>query len=190
MEADAFHSTDEGTPQGGIISPVLANMTLDGLEWILCEKFKMETTLHGKTSWTNHRGSKNRKLLFVRYADDFIITGDSRKFLENEVKPVVRDFLAERGLYLSEEKTSVTHINEGIDFLGMTIRKFSGKLIIKPSKKRVGNILEKVREIIRRNESASAHYLIRLLNPVLRCYADHFRHVCSKQMFGKIDREL
>ncbi len=97
--------TDAGTPQGGIISPVAANMTLDGLEAMLAEKFtKAKTT--------------GLKMNMVRYADDFIITGHSKEWLEQEVKPAVVEFLAARELVLSPEKTKVTHIKEGFDFLG------------------------------------------------------------------------
>jgi RNA-directed DNA polymerase len=84
--------TDAGTPQGGIISPVLANMTLDGLEAMLAEKFPKAKTQTGL------------KMNMVRYADDFIITGNSKEWLENEVKPAVVEFLAERGLVLSPKK--------------------------------------------------------------------------------------
>lgn len=190
LEAHAFHHTDEGTPQGGIISPVLANMTLDGLEPFLYERFKRKETTNGVSRWVNRFGRKNRKLQFVRYADDFIITGDSREFLEDEVKPLVRDFLAERGLLLSEEKTRTTHIEEGFDFLGMTLRRLGGKVLTKPSKKSIAAILLKVRTIIRRNKTASAYGLIMLLNPVLQGWANYHRHVCSKRVFTRIDNAL
>lgn len=97
--------TDAGTPQGGLISPVAMNMTLDGLERRLAEKFP-----------TVKRKGKGLKMNMVRYADDFIITGSSKEWLELEVKPVVVEFLAERGLDLSPEKTKITHIGEGFDF--------------------------------------------------------------------------
>lgn len=88
--------TEEGTPQGGTISPVLMNMTLDGLERILKERFPMRRTVAGKTVYD--------QINFVRYADDFIVTGKSPETLRNEVMPLIKDFLAERGLQLSEEK--------------------------------------------------------------------------------------
>jgi RNA-directed DNA polymerase len=120
--------TEAGAPQGGIISPVLANMTLDGLEARLAEKFP-------KARQTG------LKMNMVRYADDFIITGHSKEWLEQEVKPVVVEFLAERGLVLSPEKTRLTHIEEGFDFLGWNIRKYNGKLLMKPSKANVTGLL-------------------------------------------------
>src|SRR5712692_10673699 len=118
---DELFPTDAGVPQGGIISPVAANMTLDGLEAMLAEKFpKAKRT--------------GLKMHMVRYADDFIITGNSKEWLEHEVKPAVVAFLAERGLVLSPVKTKVTHIRDGFDFLGWNIRKYNGKLLMKPSK--------------------------------------------------------
>ena len=120
--------TEAGTPQGGIISPVLANVTLDGLEAKLAEKFPKAQR-------------PGLKMNMVRYADDFIITGDSKEWLEHEVKPAVVEFLAERGLVLSPEKTKITHIKDGFDFLGWNIRKYSGKLLMKPSKANVKRIL-------------------------------------------------
>ena len=80
-------------------------------------------------------GTRKHQVNFVRYADDFIITGKSKELLENEVKPLVENFLKERGLTLSVEKTKATHIEEGFDFLGWNFRKYDGKLLIKPSKK-------------------------------------------------------
>jgi RNA-directed DNA polymerase len=165
-------------------------MALDGLEHELYSAYRTRQTYLGKTRWSNRQGLKNRKVMYIRYADDFIITGISKEFLEEEVKPLVQEFLAKRGLHLSEEKTKITHIEEGFDFLGMMIRKQGGKVIIKPSKKSVENILRKLREIIRKNKATSAYDLTLMLNPVIRGWANHFRHVCSKRIFAKIDHNL
>jgi RNA-directed DNA polymerase len=169
--------TEAGTPQGGIISPVLANMTLDGLEAKLAEKFPKAT-------------QTGLKMNMVRYADDFIITGNSKKWLENEVKPVVIGFLAERGLVLSPEKTKTTHIKEGFDFLGWNIRKYSGKLLIKPSKANVKAHLDKIRDVIKENQAAKQANLIRRLNPVLRGWANYHSHVVAKDTFARIDDDI
>jgi RNA-directed DNA polymerase len=88
------------------------------------------------------------KVNLVRYADDFVVTGSSKELLETLVQPWVVEFLRERGLSLSEEKTSVVHIEQGFDFLGWNFRKYSGKLLIKPSKKNVKTFYAKVKEII------------------------------------------
>lgn len=166
--------TEAGTPQGGIISPVLANMTLDGLEAMLTEKFP-------------NAKRTGRKMNMVRYADDFIITGNSKEWLGHEVKLAVVEFLAERGLALSPEKTKITHIRDGFDFLGWSIRKYNDKLLMKPSKANVKAHLDKIREIIKGNKMAKQANLIRLLNPVLRGWANYHRHVVAKETFARID---
>jgi RNA-directed DNA polymerase len=166
--------TEAGTPQGGIISPVLANMTLDGLESMLTEKFPIAKRT-------------GRKMNMVRYADDFIITGNSKEWLEHEVKPAVVEFLAERGLVLSPEKTKITHIREGFDFLGWNIRKYNGTLLMKPSKANVKAHLDKIREVIKGNKTAKQASLIRLLNPVLRGWANYHSHAVAKEAFAKVD---
>src|SRR4051794_33774566 len=112
MEKKALHPTEEGTPQGGIISPAIANMALDGLSQQLLEKFPRST-----------RGN-SPKVNLARYADDFIVTGASKELLEHEVKPFMEVFLKERGLLLSQEKTVLTHIEDGFDFLGQHVRKY------------------------------------------------------------------
>src|SRR5215831_897605 len=113
LEKHVLHPTEEGTPQGGIASPVLAHLTLDGLEGRLRAAFPRTTT--------RCRGAK---VNLIRYADDFVITGSSRTLLEDEVKPLVEQFLEERGLVLSPEKTQITWIEDGFDYLGQTVRKY------------------------------------------------------------------
>ena len=127
---------------------------------------------------------------FVRYADDFIITGKSKERLENEVKPLVENFLKERGLTLSEEKTKVTHIGEGFDFLGWNFRKHDGKLLIKPSKKNVKTFLGNIREIVKGNKTTKQGTLIGLLNPKIRGWANYHRGTVAKETFAKIDSEV
>lgn len=174
---DGLFPTEAGTPQGGIISPVAANMTLDGIEAMLAEKFPK----------AKQRGLK---MNMVRYADDFIITGNSKEWLEHEVMPAVVVFLAERGLILSPEKTKITHISEGFDFLGWNFRKYNGKLLIKPSKANVKAHLDKIREVIKGNKTAKQANLIGLLNPILRGWANYHRHVVAKKTFARIDSSV
>ena len=158
----------------GVASPVLANMTLDGLEAMLAEKFPLAK----KTGL---------KMNMVRYADDFIITGNSKEWLEQEVKPVLVTFLAQRGLMLSPEKTKTTHIKDGFDFLGWNFRKYKDKLLFKPSKANVKAHLDKIREIIKGNKSAKQVTLIKMLNPVLRGWANYHRHAVAKKIFSRVD---
>ena len=173
LEKNVLYPTDNGTPQGGIISPVLANLVLDGLE-------KKLRTHKGKQGLVN----------LVRYADDFIITGRTKELLENEVMPIVEAHLKERGLELSPEKTKLTHIDEGFDFLGQNVRKYKGKLLIKPSRKKVHSFLDKVRETIKHNATTKAGELIRILNPVIRGWANYHQHVVSKVAFNAVDSAI
>ena len=175
-------ATTKGTVQGGPISPVLANLTLDGLEKKLAETFSPKTTKNGKLLYKVH---------LVRFADDFIISGSSKELLEKEVKPVVEAFLKERGLSLSEEKTRLTSIQAGFDFLGQHIRKYpNGKLLIKPAKTKVKALLAKVRGVIKNHSSIAAGKLIVKLNPLIRGWANYHRHVVSKRAFSKINSAI
>ncbi|WP_125120826.1 group II intron reverse transcriptase/maturase [Pseudomonas aeruginosa] len=169
-----LHATDAGTPQGGIISPTLANLALDGLESLLKQHL-------GVTR------AKRLKINVVRYADDFVITGASPEVLENEVKPWVEQFLAVRGLRLSPKKTRIVHIDEGFDFLGWNFRKYDGTLLIKPSKKNVKAFYGKIREVIDTHKTSKQEDLIRLLNPILRGWALYHQPVVAKQAYSRMD---
>lgn len=177
MESGQWVSSEAGTPQGGIISPVLANMALDGLGDVLAEYFGKKNT----------KAAYKTKVNYVRYADDFIITGISKELLALEIKPVVETFMAQRGLTLSEEKTLITHISEGFDFLGQNFRKYNDKLLIKPSRKNLCNLLTKVKSLLSLNKTVTAGKLIMLLNPVLRGWANYHRHIVAKQTFNYVD---
>ena len=179
MEKHVLYPTEAGTPQGGICSPVLANMTLDGLERALREVIRP----------TTRKGNK-AKVHLIRYADDFLISGSSKEVLEQEVKPVVERFMRERGLELSQEKTVITHVENGFDFLGQNVRKYQGKLLIKPSKGSVQDLLEKVRKIVKENKQTPAGKLIVQLNPIIRGWALYHRHVASKGTFNKVDSAI
>jgi len=172
--------TEAGTPQGGIISPTLANMVLDGLELRLRAEFGQK----------NSTKSKRNQVNLARYADDFVITGKSKELLENEVKPLVVEFLKERGLMLSEEKTKITHIEEGFDFLGWNMRKYDGKLLIKPSKKNVKAFLDDIRETVKANKALNQELLIRLLNPKIKGWANYHKNVVASEVFNKVDHEI
>lgn len=180
LEKQVFHDTVSGTPQGGIISPVLANIALDGLERLLREVFPK------KGPGSDH--GKRASVHLIRYADDFIITGRSRELLESRVKPLVETFMAERGLSLSPEKTLITNLSAGFDFLGQNVRRYpNGKLLIKPARKSIESLLNKVKEIVRMHQAAPAHLLITRLNPIIRGWAAYHRHVVSKRIFAYVD---
>lgn len=175
--------TEEGTPQGGIISPTLANMTLDGLQKLLEINFPWER-IPGKWGWYCP------KVRLVRYADDFIITGDTKELLEHRVKPLVTQFLAERGLILSEEKTKITHISDGFDFLGFNVRKFKDTLLTQPAKDRIKRMLSKVRTEIKRFRSDAQHELIMRLNPILNGWANYYQYSAASNAFRKADHQI
>jgi RNA-directed DNA polymerase len=168
-----WYKSEAGAPQGGVASPTIANMVLDGIEGLI-------------KSITRQKDKVN----MIRYADDFVITGNSKEVLENKIKPTIRKFLSERGLMLSEEKTYITHIHTGFDFLGFTIRKYNGKLIIKPSKKNVKTLLSKIRGIIKSSKGLSTLELLRQLNPNIRGWTNYYKHVVSKKTFQYVDSHI
>lgn len=170
MEQSILYATKEGTPQGGIISPTLALMTLSGLE--------LDIQLIAR---------QRDKVHVVTYADDFIVTAVSQEMLEQTVKPTIENFLRERGLELSETKTKISHIDVGFDFLGHQIRKYQGKLLIKPSPKGIKSFLSDVRTTIKRYKTAKTVDLIQRLNPKIRGWANYYRHVVSKRVFSYVD---
>jgi len=174
MLSAEFFETDSGTPQGGIISPLLCNMALDGLQNVVIKG----------------RNKKRRKLNVIRYADDFIITGASPEILLEEIKPDVEKFLAERGLELSAEKTKLSAIEEGFDFLGFNIRKYKQKLLIKPVKSKAGELRQKVKSLLERLRGVSFHVMLIKLNQVLRGWAYAHRHVVSKKLFSRLDNDI
>jgi RNA-directed DNA polymerase len=173
-EKGGLFPTNEGTPQGGIISPVLANLTLDGMEQAIRSRIKI----------------RHDQVNFVRYADDFIVTARTKETLEQIVKPAVVAFLAQRGLELSEQKTTLTHIEAGLNFLGQNVRKYRNKLVIKPTKEGLKALLHKTRECIKGCLGQRAETLIAKLNPIIRGWANYHRYVCSAKAFWNADRTV
>jgi len=180
LEKRVWFATTEGTPQGGILSPVLANQTLDGLQRLLAERFM-----------NNRRQRHANKVHLVRSADDFIITGTSQVLLEQEVKPLVAQFLSERGLELSHEKTSITPSEDGFDFLGQTIRRYpDGKMLLKPSRQSICTFLAKMRETIDGSGSMTAGDLILRLNQQIKGWTMYHRHAASHRTFTQVDHRI
>ncbi|BCH62508.1 group II intron reverse transcriptase/maturase (plasmid) [Agrobacterium vitis] len=169
-----WHATKAGTPQGGIISPTLANMALDGME-------KMLRDFYGP-----RRRNSLTKVHLIRYADDFVVTGASKEVLE-EAKSLVEDFLSERGLSLSEEKTRIVRVEEGFDFLGWNVRRYDGHTHIKPAKKNVAAFMRKIRTIIKGAADVKQEYLIMRLNPVIRGWTNYHHNQVAKETFRKVD---
>lgn len=171
LERHMYNPTTEGTPQGGIISPTLANMALDGIQKLLEDEFKQRTD----------------KIHFIRYADDFIVTGNSKELLQNEIKPRIEEFLNIRSLALSEEKTIITHIDDGFNFLGFNARKYNGKLLIKPAKASIKRIKEKVRNYLNSQKTTKTEVVIDELNSFIRGWGNYYKHVVSKKIFCDLD---
>lgn len=173
VEEHLFNETKEGTPQGGIISPLLSNMVLDGLQTVIARVAPPKS-----------------KVNFVRYADDFICTGDNPEVLHKVVKPAIQSFLKERGLELSESKTHITNIKDGFDFLGFNFRKFKGKLITKPAQKGIKMFFQGLKKVARTLRYKKVDEVIRQLNAKLIGWTNNRRHVVSKRVFGRIDHLL
>jgi RNA-directed DNA polymerase len=184
VDQHIFHETMEGTPQGGIVSPALANCALDGLERVLKEKYPSRRPVKSC-------GGKNPSVNFIRYADDFIVTSKSKELLERDIKPLIERFLQERGLELSPTKTVITHVKDGFDFLGQNVRRYpDGKRRIKPSRKNVKTFLDDVRRTIKAALGSSAAALIKALNPKIRGWANYHRHTMNKSTFARVDHEI
>ncbi|MEM6321115.1 MAG: group II intron reverse transcriptase/maturase [Bacteroidota bacterium] len=186
MEKQQLFPTERGTPQGAVISPTLANMVLDGLELAIDQAAGVK---HWGKNAPKRRINPNHVHL-VRYADDFVVTCSDRALLEKRIKPAIEAFLAERGLELSPSKTLLTHINCGFDFLGQNIRKYHGKLLIKPSKKSVTTFLAKVKLAIKERTAATPIEVTRKLAPMIRGWAMYHRHVVAKQTFSYVDNQI
>ena len=179
LEKHAWFATTEGTPQGGIISPVLANWTLDGLQRLLADRF------------ANTPQSRSNKVHLVRYADDFLITGTSKELLRDQIQPLVAHFLKERGLELSHEKTQITHVEQGFDFLGQNVRRYrNGKVLTKPSARNVQTFLTKIRETIKNSGSQTAGEMIRRLNQQIKGWTMYHRYAASKRTFSDVDDQI
>lgn len=166
VEADIFHATKYGVQQGGVISPVLANVALDGLEKLLKGKYG-----------------------YIRYADDFVITGRSKEQIE-AIRPTVERFLAERGLELNTEKTKIVSVHQGFNFLGFNVRSYKNKCIIKPQKEKVLSLLKEIRIWLKKNQMATAEAVIWHLNPILRGWANYYKHIVSKQVFSYLRHKV
>ncbi|TVQ42507.1 MAG: group II intron reverse transcriptase/maturase, partial [Gloeocapsa sp. DLM2.Bin57] len=192
MQDKELFLTEEGTPQGGVISPLLANIALHGIEDKLNEWVK---------TWRGHKKNNLKSFSFIRYADDFVVIHESRAIVER-AKEIISSLLEPIGLQLKEEKTKITHTTEGFDFLGFNIRhypqgkqqsgkstngqKLGYKTLTKPSKKAIKKHYEKIADIIRNNKSVNQSVLIKLLNPIIRGWCNYYSTVVSKEEFSNL----
>lgn len=180
MEKGGFFETETGTPQGGIISPLLANIALHGMEEALGVRY-------------DNRGKLIGDRALVRYADDFVVFCETREDAE-QVKFTLNKWLGERGLQLSESKTKISHLTEGFDFLGFNVRQYAApksktgwKLLIKPSQKSMQKIREMLRQQWLKLKGCDVKTIIMKLNPIIRGWANYFRIGVSSETFADLD---
>jgi RNA-directed DNA polymerase len=182
VEHGAFHATEQGTPQGGVASPLLANIALHGMEEAIGVKY-------------DYRGQLIGKRAVVRYADDFVCFCETREDAE-QVQKILVEWLKERGLALSEEKTRIVHLTEGFDFLGFNIRHYPApqtsrtgwKLLIKPSKESVQDVQRKLKDQWDKVQGTNVQSVLTKLNPIIRGWANYFRTAVAKEIFSSLDR--
>jgi RNA-directed DNA polymerase len=194
MEKQEFQPSNIGTPQGGIISPLLANIALDG----------METYLYNKLREMGYKSYniRNGQIRIIRYADDFVVMHENKKVIEDS-KIIIAEWLKERGLELSEEKTKIVHSTEGFDFLGFNVRHYENetkgyraknfankqgfKILIKPSKKSIKAHSDKIKQILKQKKSAPQDAVINKLNPIIKGWSNYFRIGVSTETFSQLD---
>lgn len=180
VDKGVFHNTETGTPQGGVISPLLANIAVHGMEEVLGVKYDNRSHLIGKRA-------------VVRYADDFLVFCETLEDAEKSVE-ILNEWLGKRGLSLSTEKTRITHLSVGFDFLGFNIRHYAltntktgWKLLIKPSNKSLQAIRHELRQNWLNLKGQEVEAIIAKLNPIIRGWSNYFRTGVSSQAFQKLD---
>jgi RNA-directed DNA polymerase len=184
VEVGFFSPTATGTPQGGVIAPLLANVALDGMERL----FEAEWP-DGRPKAPAFRKGLNKGVSVIRYADDFVTTAPTREVLETSARPRLEKFLQERGLALNEAKTRIGHIKDGLNFLGFHLRKFGSrkeKLLTVPQKEKVLKHLRATRSYLDAPKQTPAVRVIETLNPVIRGWANYYRHSAAKDVFKKV----
>jgi RNA-directed DNA polymerase len=181
VELGHYTDTETGTPQGGPISPLLANIALDGMERLFgCE------TPEGRLIPPAKRKGKDKGISLIRFADDFVVIAPSREILEEYVSPRLSQFLFERGLKLNEAKTHIVHREEGFNFLGFSIRRFKNILLTRPQKEKVQQHLRQIKEILDTHKQAKVEYVIKTLNPIIRGWANYYRHSAATDTYNYI----
>ncbi|MCL3995503.1 group II intron reverse transcriptase/maturase [Streptomyces lavenduligriseus] len=179
MDRGRFAPTEEGTPQGGVVSPLLMNVALHGIEQAAGCRYKEIRA--GKTP-----GAVPGHPVLVRYADDFVVMCCDES-QAHQVKARLSEWLAPRGLQINEEKTSIVRLEDGFDFLGFTVRRLHGKLIIKPSQAARKRLRERLRSEMRALQGASVEAVLMKLSPIIRGWTAYYRSVASSKVFNSMD---
>ena len=193
IDKEVFNETNEGTPQGGIISPLLANIALHGMENALGIIYRSKTSKRDGLIWEIHPGKS--KYSMVRYADDFVVMCDKKEDAE-DVYRLLEPYLKVRGLELAPDKTKITHVTEGFDFLGFNVRRYatklsrmeSSKLLIKPSKDSIKKCKQSIKEKFEMCNGTNVGTLIKTLKPVITGTGNYWSSAVSKEIFSEIDR--
>ena len=193
VDNSVFNETEDGTPQGGIISPLLANIALHGMEKALGIKYTPCKRTRGITY------ENQTKYSLCRYADDFVVMCHTKEEAEN-VRVLLAGYLSERGLTFADDKTKITHVEEGFDFLGFNVRRYNvtlfrkgqqprpgKKLLIKPSKDSVKALKAKIKDVYAKARGKNAQYLIGKLNPIITGTANYWKTQVAKEIFRDID---
>jgi RNA-directed DNA polymerase len=181
LEEGSWHDTPEGTPQGGVLSPLLLNVALHGLEAAV---------------GVLHHAPRGGGRAVVRYADDFVVFCESQEDAERVKEVLLPRWLAERGLVLSPDKTRVVHLTEGFDFLGCHIRHYAAprtsrsgyKLLIQPSRQAVQRVRDRLREEWSQLRGQPIRAVLRRLNPIIRGWANYYRPLVSWRVFQRLDQ--
>ncbi len=174
--------TEEGTPQGGVISPLIFNIALHG----------MEAAAGAVYQWNPYRESSMAAPgtpILVRYADDAVVLCDSREQAQ-VVKQRLTPWLASRGVAFNEDKTRIVHLDDGLDFLGFNVRRYGAKLLIKPSTEAVRRIRRRLSAEMLALRGANAAAVLSTINPIVRGWAAYYRGVVPTETFHKLDRHL
>jgi len=182
IENGRYAPTEEGTPQGGVISPLLLNVALHGMELAAGCRYRQDTA--AASGGLTAPGSP----VLVRYCDDFLVMCHTRHQAE-EVQDRLEQWLQPRGLQFNHEKTRIVPLSQGADFLGFSIRRYPcGKLLIKPSKAAIKRHMTRIKTTMKFQRGANAPAVIRALNPIIRGWAAYYRTVVSSEVFHKLDR--
>jgi RNA-directed DNA polymerase len=181
LERGEFTPTEQGSPQGGVISPLLMNVALHGIEQAAGVRYI--------TTGSNAGTARPDSPVVIRYADDLLAFCHSRQQAE-QVKTQLAQWLQPRGLVFNEEKTRVTHLDDGIDFLSFNIRRYCGKLLIKPSKAAIKRIKARLTAEMRALRGANAQAVLQQLNPIIRGWSVYYRHVVSSKIFNQLDHHV
>lgn len=191
VEAEMFYETKSGAPQGGIVSPLLANIALDGLEIMLKQHKKVKTYpwVDKRTGKAKSQKEKLNKYGFIRYADDLITTAETKEDIE-AIIPEINVELKERGLELNQDKTHITHVGKGFNFLGFHIQQFQGTTLVIPQKEKVLDKLREIRAWLKNNKNTTPEKVIYHLNPIIRGFGNFYKTGAAKEVLSYFDHQI